>query len=183
MIIICNYYILGACPNDDRTEVEEVPPPLSSSTGGIFSSTASMSMTSYFIDEKESWLNEELTTIKETYNEVITETDIDDTELEDWLDTVNINDDSSSPDTYSDYNTYTDTNNDATNAEIDDVDNENPSEERKPSSSVAVTFVSPKLTAFPATASSLSKLVTNRVLLDPVVAVSPSKLTVPSFMS
>jgi hypothetical protein len=52
-----------------------------------------------------------------------------------------------------------------------------------PSSSVAVTFVSPKLTAFPATASSLSKLVTNRVLLDPVVAVSPSKLTVPSFMS
>ena len=46
-----------------------------------------------------------------------------------------------------------------------------------PSASVVVTLVSPRLTAFPAVASSLSKLVTIRTLLAPVVAVSLAKFS------
>ena len=52
-----------------------------------------------------------------------------------------------------------------------------------PSASVPVTFVSPKLTASPATYSSLSKLVTISVLLAPVDTVSPAKLTSPNLIS
>ena len=53
-----------------------------------------------------------------------------------------------------------------------------------PSSSVDVIFVSPNETASPATTSSLSRLVTNKVLLGaPVVAVSPAKFTSPNLMS
>ena len=48
---------------------------------------------------------------------------------------------------------------------------------------VVVTFVSPKETASPATNSSLSKLVTIRVLLAPVVELSPLKFTSPNLMS
>ena len=52
-----------------------------------------------------------------------------------------------------------------------------------PSASVVVTFVSPSDTASPATTSLLSKLVTNKVLLEPVVDESPEKLTSPSLIS
>ena len=48
---------------------------------------------------------------------------------------------------------------------------------------VVVALVSPSNTASPATTSSLSKLVTIKVLLEPVVVVSPSKFTVPNLMS
>ena len=47
---------------------------------------------------------------------------------------------------------------------------------------VVVTFVSPSETASPATISSLSKLDTNKVLLAPVVDVSPAKFTSPNLI-